>query len=232
MAHASRVNALGEMASGMAHELTQPLTAILAQAQAGRHLCRRGEPAALEPVLLTIADQAKRAAAILERLRTWTRPPRDADRRCRIGEAMTNVQMLLSPEAGRRGIALSVQADQPLQDVLGDPVELEQILFNLVRNAIEAAGDTPSGHVRVSARSEDAEAVIEVADNGPGIPPALRDRVFEPFVSGKPEGTGLGLALCRRLAERRGGTVTLQDNRAGTVFQLRLPHADPQSGAP
>lgn len=140
--------------------------------------------------------------------------------------------MLLAPLAGRRGIALSVQADQPLQDVLGDPVELEQILFNLVRNAIEATADIPSGHVRVSARSEGTEAVIEVTDNGPGIPPALRDRVFEPFVSDKPEGTGLGLALCRRLAERRGGTVTLLDNRAGTVFQLRLPHADPEGGAP
>lgn len=225
LAHASRVNALGEMASGMAHELTQPLTAILSQAQAGRHLSRRGDAAALEPIMQSIAEQAKRASAIIERLRNWTRPPGETDRRSLVAEAVRNVEALLRPEAERAGITLAIDLDARPMPVRGDQVEIEQIVFNLVRNAMDAVAAAANRRVTVTGRCEDAFAVIEVCDNGPGVPADLRARLFEPFVTGKPGGTGLGLALCQRFAERMDGELALLADRPETVFRLRLPLA-------
>lgn len=222
LAHASRVNTLGEMASGIAHELTQPLTAILSQAQAARHLSRRGDLGALEPALQGIADQAKRASAILERLRNWTVPVRSADRNGDLGMALQNVQLLLQPEASHRGVILRFDAVPPPLGIRGDQVELEQILFNLVRNAIEAVSGQAGGTVSVAAHRSDDEAIVDVTDNGPGIADALRDRLFEPFVTGKPGGTGLGLTLCQRLAERMGGELQLVTAQPA-LFRLRLP---------
>lgn len=222
LAHASRVNTLGEMASGIAHELTQPLTAILSQAQAARHLSRRGDVVALEPAMQGIADQAKRASAILERLRNWTLPAQDADRVGELGTALQNVRLLLVPEAARRGVILRFDAVPLPVGIRGDQVEMEQIIFNLVRNAIEAASGQAGGEVSVSARRSGNQVIVDVTDNGPGVADDLRDRLFEPFVTGKPGGTGLGLALCQRLAERMGGEVRLVAARPA-LFQLRLP---------
>lgn len=222
LAHASRVNTLGEMASGIAHELTQPLTAILSQAQAARHLSRRGDIAALEPAMQGIADQAKRASAILERLRNWTVPAQDADRIGDLGIALQNVQLLLQPEASLRGVTLSFDAPTTQFGIRGDQVELEQILFNLIRNAIEAASEQAGGTVSVSGRRSGDQVVVDVTDTGPGVAEVLRDRLFEPFVTGKPGGTGLGLALCQRLAERMGGEMQLVTAQPA-LFRLRLP---------
>ena len=226
LAHASRVNALGEMASGMAHELTQPLTAILSQAQAGRHLSRRGDTGALEPVLQGIAEQAKRASAIIERLRNWTRPPVETDRQGLVAEAVRNVEALLRPEADRAGITLSIDLDARAMPVRGDQVELEQIIFNLVRNAMDAVAAAADRRVTVTGGRDGAFVVIDISDSGPGVPGELRARLFEPFVTGKPGGTGLGLALCRRFAERMDGELALFADRPDTVFRLRLPLAE------
>jgi C4-dicarboxylate-specific signal transduction histidine kinase len=222
LAHASRVNALGEMASGIAHELTQPLTAILSQAQAGRHLSRRGDVQALEPALQGIADQAKRASAILERLRNWTVPAQEADRMGEVGAALENVQLLLAQEATRRGVALRFAVVQPPVPIRGDQIELEQIVFNLVLNAIEAASGQPGGEVTATVERRGDHVLVDVTDTGPGVAAELRDRLFEPFVSGKRGGTGLGLALCQRLAERMGGEISLVTAHP-TLFRLRLP---------
>lgn len=226
LAHASRVNALGEMASGMAHELTQPLTAILSQAQAGRHLSRRGETEALERALHNIAEQAKRASAIIERLRNWTRPPAETGQRSLVAEAVRNVEALLKPEADRTGIALSTDLEARAMPVRGDQVELEQIIFNLVRNAMDAVAGGADRRVTVTGRREGAFVMIDISDSGPGVASDLRARLFEPFVTGKPGGTGLGLALCRRFAERMDGELVLLADRPETVFRLRLPLAD------
>ncbi|MCB2058254.1 MAG: hypothetical protein KDE30_10110 [Novosphingobium sp.] len=222
LAHASRVNTLGEMASGIAHELTQPLTAILSQAQAARHLARLGDIAAVEPAVQGIAEQAKRASAILERLRNWTMPAQDAGRIGALGTALQNVELLLRPEATLRGVALRFDAVPPAIAIRGDQVELEQIIFNLAQHAIDAASGQRGGSVSVLARRLGDEVVVDVSDNGPGVAPDLRDRLFEPFVTGKPGGTGLGLALCQRLAERMGGEVLLVSAHPA-VFRLRLP---------
>ena len=228
LAHASRVNALGEMASGIAHELTQPLTAILAQAQASQHLLKRSDTAALGPVLSDTVTQARRAGAILDRLRRWTRPAQSQVSDCAVNEVLRGVEALLALEAARQNTELRLKlAPEPLL-VSADQVELEQVVFNLVRNALVALSDASVRQIMLSTRAEGYVVIIEVSDTGPGIPDELRPRIFEPFVSGRADGTGLGLALCHRLVERMGGEIVLRPDApdaTGAQFEVRLPLA-------
>lgn len=233
LAHASRVNALGEMASGMAHELTQPLTAILAQSQAGRRLANRGDAAALAPVLEDTVTQAKRASAILERFRNWSRPQNTLAETFDLREALINVRTLLAPEAGSRGIQLAVNVpDKPIL-VVADPVEMEQVAFNLVRNAMEALDDgrNGTGSVTMSLREKGSQAIFEVGDNGPGVPEAIRSRLFTPFATTRVDGTGLGLALSQRLVERAGGEIVLIEDSPGATFRVVLPRGQDNAEA-
>lgn len=223
LAHASRVNALGEMASGMAHELTQPLTAVLAQAQAGKHLAERGDLQKLRGSLDTIIAQTRRASAILDRLRNWTRPSHVAAGPVSVSSVAENVQLLLQAEADRAGITLDLQLDPGVQPVQADAIEVEQVLFNLVRNAMDAVAMADLRQVQITTRAAGAVTVLEVTDTGPGVPPAIRPRLFEPFLTGKPDGTGLGLALCQRLVDSMGGDIALDDSAARTTFRVSLP---------
>jgi signal transduction histidine kinase len=224
LAHASRVNALGEMASGLAHELTQPLTAILAQAQAGRRLLGRGDTAALAPVLEDTVTQARRASAILERFRNWSRPQRTATAAFDLREALGNVQALLAPQAERHGARLRFDMPETPVPVTADSVEMEQVVFNLVRNAIEAVDASGGGgQVFVRLWQDGDQAVLEVSDNGAGVAEDLRPRLFTPFTTTRADGTGLGLALSQRLVERAGGEIALVDRGPGATFRVVLP---------
>lgn len=219
LAHASRVNAMGEMASGMAHELAQPLTAILSQAQAGKHLARRGDIERLGTVLDDTVSQAQRAANILDRLRRWSKPNRAPSEACSVHEAAQSVQNLLALEAKTMGAAITLLLhDDPLF-VDADPVELEQVVFNLVRNALDAS---VAAQVTISTHVEGPSVILDVCDTGPGVPEDLKPRIFEPFVTGKLDGTGLGLALCQRLVEEMGGDIMLMDDTDQTTFRLSL----------
>lgn len=225
LTHASRVNALGEMASGMAHELTQPLTAILAQAQAGRRLLSQGQDATLAPVLEDTISQARRASAILERFRNWSQPHAAPVAAFDLRQALANVEALLEPDAISRGIQLDFQVPDTSVSVVADPVEIEQVAFNLVRNAFEALAQQPgdTGRVTVTLSANDTTVVFEVADNGPGVPETLRPRLFTPFVTTRAGGTGLGLALSQRLVERAGGEIALVESDHGATFRVTLP---------
>ncbi|MCR4266814.1 sensor histidine kinase [Nitratireductor sp. ZSWI3] len=227
LAHASRVNALGEMASGLAHELTQPLTAILAQAQAGRRLLGRGDAAALEAVLEDTVTQARRASGILERFRDWSRPQRAAPSAFDLREAIGNVEALMAQATKPGGVRLELDMPRTPVLVVADPVEMEQVVFNLVRNAVEALeGADGPGRVTVALALDGTRAVLEVADNGPGVRDDLRRRLFTPFTTTRTGGTGLGLALSQRLVERAGGEISLVDGGSGAKFRVVLPSAD------
>lgn len=226
LSHASRVNALGEMASGMAHELTQPLTAILAQAQAARHLAARGETERVAGILEDVIGQTRRASAILERLRTWTRPRERNAEPIDVRECIRVAESLLAGQAAELDASLSVSVPPTPVPVEGDRVELEQVLFNLIRNALDAVAECPGvREVAIEAFLDGNLAIIDVSDTGPGISPEVRDRLFTPFVTTREGGTGLGLALSHRLVERAGGGLTLVEARGGARFRISLPLA-------
>jgi signal transduction histidine kinase len=142
---------------------------------------------------------------------------------CSVHEAAQSVQNLLALEAKTKGavIALSLHDDPLFID--GDPVELEQVVFNLVRNALEASD---SAQVTISTRVEGRSVILDVSDTGPGVPEHLKSRIFEPFVTGKSDGTGLGLALCQRLVEEMDGDIALLDDTDQTTFRLSLPRSN------
>ena len=224
LSHASRVNALGEMASGMAHELTQPLTAILAQAQAARHLATRGDTDRVAGILEDVVGQTRRASAILERLRTWTRPRERNAEPIDLRECIRVAETLLAGQAAEIGARLDVTVPPMPVLVEADRVELEQVLFNLVRNALDAVTETAGvREVAIEASLDGETAVIDVSDTGPGIRADVWDRLFTPFVTTRDNGTGLGLALSHRLVERAGGDLTAIEAGEGARFRVRLP---------
>ncbi|SNB78833.1 MULTISPECIES: sensor histidine kinase [unclassified Agrobacterium] len=226
LTHASRVNALGEMASGLAHELTQPLTAILAQAQAGRRLLARQDVTALSGALDDMIDQARCAANMLDRFRNWSLPHRQPMAAHDLRAALRNVDALLAGEAARHEASIDIaMPDTPLL-VRVDPVEIEQVMFNLLRNALDALAAI-EGRRAITARlsRSDDFAVLDVADNGPGVAPGLRDRLFTPFATTKTNGMGLGLALSQRLVERADGEILYVESENGALFRVVLPLA-------
>jgi signal transduction histidine kinase len=226
LAHASRVNALGEMASGLTHELTQPLTAILAQAQAGKRLAAQGRGDALESALDGTIAQARRASAILERFRDWSRPRQASAAVFDLRDAVRNVQALLAPKAASGGARIEFSVPGVPILVRADPVEMEQAAFNLVRNAIEAVEGRADARIVVGLRPAAGRAVLDVSDNGPGVAPGIRADLFTPFATTRDDGMGLGLALSRRLVERVDGDLDLVDGaEPGATFRMSIPLA-------
>jgi C4-dicarboxylate-specific signal transduction histidine kinase len=138
----------------------------------------------------------------------------------------------MSADAKRLGIEVSfLQADSAETIVAADSVQVEQVIFNLVRNAMDAVSDTETKSVNVVISKEPGFVVLEVSDSGNGVSEELKDRLFEPFVTSKRDGTGLGLALCQRLVEQAGGELALLEKRKITTFQARLPLASRPVGA-
>lgn len=229
LAHAGRVNAMGELASGIAHELTQPLTAILSHAQAGQRLVQRPgmEPATLAPALDAIARNAKRAGEILGRLRAWISKSEPDLEIVDLAELAREVAHLLTTGALPDGTSLKVESDGSRPLVRADRVQLEQVVFNLGRNALDAVAEAKSERiVTIAVAMQGAEALLSVADTGPGLSSEAEARLFEPFFTTKPEGLGLGLALCNRLIERFGGTLEGRNAAVGgAVFSFHLPLA-------
>jgi signal transduction histidine kinase len=226
LTHASRVNALGEMASGLAHELTQPLTAILAQAQAGRRLLARQDVTALSGALDDMIDQARCAANMLDRFRNWSLPHRQPVAAHDLRAALRNVDALLAGEAARHEASIDIAMPEVPLPVRVDPVEIEQVMFNLLRNALDAL-TAIEGRRAITARlSRNGDfAVLDVADNGPGVAPELLDRLFTPFTTTKNNGMGLGLALSQRLVERASGEIRYVASENGAHFRVVLPLA-------
>jgi len=227
LAHAGRVNAMGELASGIAHELTQPLTAILGQAQAGRRLLAQpdADQAVLAGAFEAIARNARRAGDILGRLRAWISKSEPAVEAVDLTELAGEVVNLLAVNAQSAGTTLRVAGDGSRPLVRADRVQLEQVVFNLARNGLEAVeGGDGERNVTIEVGTQDGEAILKVHDNGPGLSPEAQARLFEPFFTTKPAGLGLGLALCARLVERFDGTLAAENAAGGgAVFSVRLP---------
>lgn len=229
----ARLNALGELAAGMAHELNQPLTAVLANTQAARRLLDE-DPPGLETArgaMQQAAEQARRAAEVVGRLRRVIERPGQAGaaQSVPLQEAVRSALHLLAPELDKRAIApvLEAASHAPVS-VRAEPVALEQIVHNLLMNAMQALDELPAGErqLRLAVEREGAQGVLRVSDNGRGIAPELLPRIFEPFFSTREGGLGLGLSLCETLASAMGGSLAAEPSPPrGARFTLRLPLA-------
>lgn len=234
------LNAQGELAAGIAHELNQPLTAVLSNTQAAVRLLADEPPALVtaQHAMVQAAAQARRAGEVLARLRKLIQAaPTASTAGATAAQPNLPVQMesvlrqvldLLQPELRRHGIATVLEGQAPA--VQADAVALEQILHNLVGNAMQAMDTLPAGQrqLRLQLGSNPAFGLLTVHDSGPGIAPEALARVFEPFYSTRPDGLGLGLglSLCESLAQGMHGTLTAANAAPhGAAFRLALPLA-------
>jgi signal transduction histidine kinase len=229
LAQVSRALALGEMGSAIAHELNQPLAAVATYAQASRRMLEAGDAGGeVRHALERIAAQAERAGEILRRLRGFLAGSGALPAIADLGRLTSEVIDLARPEAHQRGVALAVELAPDLPPVRVDGIQVQQVVLNLVRNAIDAcAGGTGDERVvSVMARAENGGAAVAVSDTGPGVAPELAERVFEPFFTTKADGTGIGLAISRSIAEAHGGRLRLeQPEHGGARFVFWLPGA-------
>ena len=228
----TRLNTLGELAAGLAHELNQPLAAMLASTQAARRLLQDDPPelATARDAMRQAEDQARRASDVLGRLRRGIERPGQgaALQPVLLEEAVRNALYLLEPEFAKRQVAPRLESMTPALAVQAEPVALEQIIHNLLTNALQALDQVPASERRLSVRlrADQGQGALTVGDSGPGIPPELLPRIFEPFFSTREHGLGLGLSLCESLAAAMGGHLGVQPRSPrGVDFTLRLPLA-------
>ena len=234
--HVSRLSAMGEMASALAHELNQPLTAITNYAQATHRLVRaRGLPGfeRILDLLDKTVQQASRAGQIIHRLREFMAKGETERTREQVNRVVEEASSLALIGSARRGIHARFAFGTGLPPVEVDKIQLTQVLTNLLRNSIDAL-ETHDGprDIRLETRAVDGNWIeISVADSGPGLAPEVRAHLFEPFVTTKPGGMGIGLSICRSIVEVHGGTLTADpENGTGTCFRVRLPVARNDDG--
>ncbi|MEO7547233.1 MAG: ATP-binding protein [Ramlibacter sp.] len=225
-----RLNALGELAAGMAHELNQPLTALLASTQAAARLLDEEPPdlPLARSGMRQAAEQARRAAGVVGRLRRAVERPELAAQLqpVALDDAVRNAFYLLEPQFQRAEVAPQVQSALQPVVVQADPVALDQLIHNLLMNALQALERVPphERHLKIVLASDAARGLLEVLDTGPGIAPEVMPRIFEPFFTTRDGGLGLGLGLCETLATGMGGNLAAHDNPPrGAMFTLSLP---------
>jgi C4-dicarboxylate-specific signal transduction histidine kinase len=228
LAHFTRVSTMGELTASLAHELNQPLTAILANARAAQRLLRVTAPDLdeLRDILADIADDDQRAGEVINRLRAFLRKGDMQPGRLNLNEIVTEVLGMIHSDLIQRGVSVRTQLGIALPNVFADRVQLQQVLLNLLLNACDAmAGDASAGKLVtiVTAETKTGDVELWVADQGTGIAPDEMDRVFEPFVTSKPHGLGLGLAICRSIVTAHGGKLWADNNGdGGATFHLML----------
>jgi two-component system sensor histidine kinase HydH len=223
---AEQLAAVGQLAAGVAHEIRNPLTSIKMLVQAGL------EDGALPAEDLRVMEpEVRRMERSLRTFLDFARPPRPERRPTSLNEVVQHTVGLIQGRAAKQRVEVST--DLPPEGVwlIGDGQQLEQVLINLTLNSLDVM---PSGGaLKVSLRSTPTEAVIEVADVGPGLSPEVLERLFHPFVSSKPTGLGLGLVICRRIVEDHGGTVNAANGpNGGAVFTVRLPRTEDDACRP
>jgi len=234
LAHLTRVATLGELSGAMAHELSQPLTAILSNAQAAQRLICRSEPdlVEIESILADIVDDDRRAGEVIDRLRAMLRKEELQFLPVDLNHVIAEVLALERSDLISRRVTVQLQLAEDLPPVRGDRVQLQQVLLNLMLNACEAMAALPPAARRVvvtTTRDGDASQV-NVEDRGSGIPADALDRMFEPFFTTKKHGLGMGLSICRSIVEVHGGRLWVSNNEGpGATFHLSLPTTSSES---
>jgi two-component system, LuxR family, sensor kinase FixL len=230
--HASRLSAMGTMASTLAHELAQPLTSAANSIEATQKMLRRlGDPKSREArSALTLAGSSvARASDIVRRLRGFVAKGRvEADTQ-NLASIIAEASVLMVPEAQRQGVEIAFKLDPRGQWVRADAVQVQQVLINLIRNAIQAMQESEERHIAVTTAAVPGGMVeVTIEDRGPGFGPDAAATVFAPFHSTKQEGMGVGLSICRTIIEAHGGTIEAGHRPGGgALFRFTLPRATP-----
>ena len=236
LAHLNRVGMLGELTGALAHELSQPLAAILSNAQAARRLLDADslDVPGLRATLDDIIRNDKRAGAVIDRLRTLLKKGTSVRQALNLNDVTREVLDLTRSDFLARRISVTTRLAPALPPVLGDRVQLQQVVLNLVLNACDAMDETsPRDRTLTLETTADHECVdVAISDCGAGIPANQLNAVFEPFVTFRPQGLGLGLAISRSIVISHGGRITAENNRdRGVTLRCRFPISQPVSPA-
>jgi C4-dicarboxylate-specific signal transduction histidine kinase len=232
LAHFLRISTVGVMTTSLAHELNQPLTAILANAQAARRMLASDQPDLTEfrEMLTDVIDEDRRAGEIISQLREMLRKGTVEPSALDVNTLVGGVARLVGSDALIRKVDLHVSLDPATPSLKGDRTQLQQVVLNLLLNALEAAADAPNGERSVVVRTgRTAAGMVEIAvvDTGPGLPEELAERVFEPFFTTKTRGIGMGLSIARSIVSAHGGSIWAEKRPGGgAVFRLHLPALD------
>jgi two-component system, chemotaxis family, CheB/CheR fusion protein len=227
LAHAQRISTVGELASGLAHELNQPLSAIANYLKGSRRLLEGASDersAAMRDALDKAADQAMRAGQIIRRLRDFVSRGESERRVESITKLVEEASALALVGVKDRGIRVTFQFDPAADRVLADRVQIQQVLLNLIRNAMDAMEESQTRDLIVAIAADGARFVrISVTDSGSGISPEIAEQLFQPFITTKRHGMGVGLSISRAIVEAHGGRIWVEPNPAGgTIFSFTL----------
>ena len=225
LVQAGKLAMLGQMAAGMTHELNQPLAAIRAFADNARTFLERGQPEQAANNLGHIGDASARMGAIISQLKGFARKDETVGP-VDFGRAVRSSAFLLESESKRRNVAVEIDTGTEQLMVAGDTVRIEQVLINLLRNALDAVEGTQQPRVSIVLSREGSDGVARISDSGPGIPQEVAAHLFEPFFTTKPagQGLGLGLAISSSIVQAMNGRLTARNlDGGGAQFELRLP---------
>ncbi|WP_298365097.1 PAS domain S-box protein [uncultured Bradyrhizobium sp.] len=229
LVHVSRLTAMGEMASSIAHEINQPLSAITNYMRGARALLAPETPEAarIRDALERAAQQALRAGDIIKRLREFVAKGETQHSLESPATLLEEAVALALLGAKEQGIRVAIRSDRDMPSIVVDKIQIQQVVLNLVRNAIEAMASSPRRELTVGVTKANGVATFTIADTGPGISPDIADRLFQPFITTKEHGMGVGLSICRTIIESHGGRIDVMPNSGGgTVFQFILPFAE------
>ena len=242
LVHVARVTTLGELTASIAHEVNQPIAATVTNAQAGLRWLETEPPNMDEArqALGRIVRDGSRAGAVVGRIRNHIKKAPPSLERVNINTAIREVIELTRSEAMKYGVQVQTELAEGLPPVRGDRVELQQVILNLILNALEAMRELSEGPRELlitTVETESGEALVAVCDSGPGLAPGASDHLFKAFHTTKPNGLGLGLSICRSIIEGHGGRLWASDNAPrGAAFHFTLPvqpgAASRQRGSP
>jgi two-component system C4-dicarboxylate transport sensor histidine kinase DctB len=222
---ANKLATLGQIAAGVAHEINQPVGAIRTHADSASVYLDRSDADGARRSLGLISDMTARVGAITDELRAFSRKTRSQAVAVGVEAAIDGALLLVGPRLRERGVSLVRTQGPPDLMVKAERNRLEQVVLNLLQNAIEAVQGAKTPRITISVQTEGQTVIVRVADNGPGLSDAVRDRLFTPFTTDKPDGMGLGLVISRDIVAGFGGELSHEPSRSGAVFAVSLARA-------